>query len=200
MWLWVSQHWYDPSVRGPFPPSDPCLGHNVRTGDLSEPQGGLWSRDKDYRTHRADIWAPLHRGSDWMSPCVEEAAAHAPHLADAAGVIEAVADGVVVLLPAGAFGGQQHVHGIQAVQTPGGEGGGEGLCLPQARLGILRPNGRIIGHHHLVAEERMEVAASQARARAASGQPVSRRQALLASRWQHKFALDGFKPEVDQKQ
>lgn len=80
-----------------------------------------------------------------------------------------------------------------------------GLCLPQARLGILRPNGKIIGHHHLVAEERMEVAASQARARAASGQPVSRRQALLLifprkPLGGSKFALDGFKPEVDQKQ
>lgn len=33
-----------------------------------------------------------------------------PYLADTAGVIEAVTDGVVVLFPAGALGRQQHVH------------------------------------------------------------------------------------------
>ena len=42
-------------------------------------------------------------------------AAHRPHLADAAGVVEAVTDGVVFLLPARTLGGQQHVYGIQAV-------------------------------------------------------------------------------------
>lgn len=53
-----------------------------------------------------------------------------PHLADAAGVVEAVADGVVVLFPAGTLGGQQHVHGIQAVQTPGEGGEQTGLSPP----------------------------------------------------------------------
>lgn len=55
--------------------------------------------------------------------------AHRPHLADAAGVIEAVTDRVVFLLPARTLGGQQHVHGIQAVQTPGEDGEEMGLSL-----------------------------------------------------------------------
>lgn len=53
-----------------------------------------------------------------------------PHLADTAGVIEAVTDGVVVLFPAGALGRQQHVYGIQAVQTPGRERGRQGSAHP----------------------------------------------------------------------
>lgn len=44
-----------------------------------------------------------------------------PHLAEAARVIEAVADGVVILFPAGTLGRQQHVHRVQSVQTPGVE-------------------------------------------------------------------------------
>lgn len=68
-------------------------------------------------------------------------AAHHSHLADATGVIEAVADGVVVFLPARTLGGQQHVHGIQAVQTPGGGGEQTGLSSPTVQPGKLKLRG-----------------------------------------------------------
>ena len=79
------------------------------------------SGTKTEQKHRADIQGPLNRGWTWTSvfllggswgspkPTDLLAACH-PHLADATGVVEAVADGVVVLLPARTLGGQQHVH------------------------------------------------------------------------------------------
>lgn len=50
--------------------------------------------------------------SSWVRDLTptDHLATHYPHLADAAGVVEAVADGIVVLLPARTLGGQQHVH------------------------------------------------------------------------------------------
>lgn len=75
---------------------------------------------KTKQKRSADIWGPLDRGWAWMSVLLGESwgspkptdllASHHAHLADAAGVVEAVADRVVVLLPARTLGGQQHVH------------------------------------------------------------------------------------------
>ena len=125
--------WVDSSSA--TPPSGPTT-QAISVGPWGCSPGPRWSVGKRHaqtasgtkteQKHRADIQGPLSRSWTWTlvlllggSPGSLQPtgllAAHRPHLADAAGVIEAVADGVVVLLPARTLGGQQHVHGIQAV-------------------------------------------------------------------------------------
>lgn len=111
------------------------------------------SGTKTEQKHRADIQGPLSwrlgicmlvlllGGSRGSLQPTGLLAATTPSPADAAGVVEAVTDGVVVLLPAWTLGGQQYVHGIQAVQTPGRGWGAEWLSLLFVHPGKLRPRG-----------------------------------------------------------
>lgn len=75
------------------------------------------SGTKTKQKYSVDIWGPLGRAgpgrlSSWAGVGAPPSPLNfqPPHLADAAGVIEAVTDGVVVLFPAWTLGRQQHVH------------------------------------------------------------------------------------------